>query len=56
MTYYLYHIPGKKIGVTRDLKERVEHQQGYNEDEYVVLMETNDILEVSNAEILMQKA
>ena len=56
MTYYLYHIPGKKIGVTRDLKERVEHQQGYNEDEYVVLMETEDILEVSNAEILMQKA
>ena len=54
--YYLYHIPGKKIGVTRDLKERVERQQGYNEDEYVVLMETDDILEVSNAEILMQKA
>ena len=56
MTYYLYHIPGRKIGVTRDLKERVENQQGYNEDEYVVLMETEDILEVSNAEILMQKA
>jgi len=56
MMYYLYHIPGKKIGVTRDLKERVERQQGYNEDEYVVLMETDDILEVSNAEILMQKA
>ena len=56
MTYYLYHIPGKKIGVTRDLKERVENQQGYNEDEYAVLMETDDILEVSNAEILMQKA
>ena len=56
MTYYLYHIPGKKIGVTRDLKERVERQQGYNEDEYVVLMQTEDILEVSNAEILMQKA
>jgi len=56
MTYYLYHIPGRKIGVTRDLKERVENQQGYNEDEYAVLMETDDILEVSNAEILMQKA
>jgi len=56
MTYYLYHIPGKKIGVTRDLKERVENQQGYNEDEYAVLMETDDILQVSNAEILMQKA
>ena len=56
MTYYLYHIPGKKIGVTRDLKERVENQQGYNEDEYTILMETDDILQVSNAEILMQKA
>jgi NTP pyrophosphatase (non-canonical NTP hydrolase) len=32
MTYYLYHIPGKKIGVTRDLKERVERQQGYRVD------------------------
>ena len=56
MTYYLYHIPGRKIGVTRDLKERVENQQGYNEDEYTILMETDDILQVSNAEILMQKA
>ena len=56
MTYYLYHIPGKKIGVTRDLKYRVEEQQGYNEDEYDVLMETDDILQVSNMEILMQKA
>ena len=56
MKYYLYHIPGKKIGVTRDLKERVENQQGYNEDEYTILMETDDILQVSNAEILMQKA
>ena len=56
MTYYLYHIPGKKIGVTRDLKERVEHQQGYNEDEYVVLAESKDITFISNMEILMQKA
>ena len=56
MTYYLYHIIGKKIGVTRDLKYRVEEQQGYNENEYDVLMETDDILQVSNMEILMQKA
>ena len=56
MTYYLYHIIGKKIGVTRDLKYRVEEQQGYNEDEYDVLMETDDILKVSNMEILMQQA
>jgi NTP pyrophosphatase (non-canonical NTP hydrolase) len=56
MTYYLYHIPGKKIGVTRDLKERVENQQGYNEDEYVILAESKDITFISNLEINMQKA
>ena len=26
--YYIYHIPGKKIGVTRDLNSRVTQQQG----------------------------
>ena len=43
MTYYLYHIPGKKIGVTRDLKYRVEEQQGYNTDEYDVVMKSDNI-------------
>ena len=56
MIYYLYHIPGKKIGVTTDLKERVEHQQGYNEDEYQVIMSTDDIDLVSEKEISLQKA
>ena len=27
--YYLYHIPGKKVGVTRNLNNRVTQQQGY---------------------------
>ena len=27
--YYIYHIPGKKIGVTRNLNKRVTQQQGY---------------------------
>ena len=40
MTYYLYHIPGKKIGVTRNLEERVHKQQGYHEGEYVILAES----------------
>ena len=31
MKYYIYHIPGKKIGVTTNLKSRVEDQQGYEE-------------------------
>ena len=54
--YHLYHIPGKKIGVTTDLKERVERQQGYEPDEYEVLMSTEDIDFISNEEINFQKA
>jgi len=56
MTYYLYHIPGKKIGVTCDLKHRVEEQQGYQEGEYDVILQTDDISLVSEAEISLQKA
>ena len=56
MTYYLYHIPGKKIGVTRDLENRVEKQQGYNEDEYEIILQTDDITIVSELEIQYQKA
>ena len=54
--YYLYHIPSKKIGVTRDLKCRVEKQQGYSPGEYDVLMETEDIDLISEKEIMLQKA
>ena len=32
--YYIYHIPGQKIGVTRDLNKRVTVTQGYREGEY----------------------
>jgi NTP pyrophosphatase (non-canonical NTP hydrolase) len=56
MTYYLYHIPGKKIGITKDLKKRVEDQQGYGPDEYEVIVECDDIDIISQTEILMQKA
>ena len=55
MTYYLYHIPGKKIGVTCNLKHRVEEQQGYHFSEYEVLLQTDDIDFVSNMEIALQK-
>ena len=54
--YYLYHIPGKKIGITTDLKSRVEDQQGYTEDEYDIVLETDDINIASEAEISLQKA
>jgi len=55
MTYYLYHIPGKKIGVTRDLKERVERQQGYEPGEYGVIMSTEDIDLISRLELKLQE-
>ena len=55
MTYYLYHIPGKKIGVTRDLKYRVEEQQGYNTDEYDVVMKSDNINYISKQELYLQK-
>jgi len=54
MTYYLYHIPGKKIGITKDLKKRVEDQQGYNKDEYDVIMQTDDVAKISEYELFLQ--
>ena len=56
MTYYLYHVPGKKIGVTCNLKHRVEEQQGYKEGEYEVILQTDDISLVSETEVTLQKA
>ena len=56
MTYYIYHIPGKKIGVTRNLQERVTNQQGYEESEYDILMESDDISYISKQELVLQKA
>ena len=56
MTYYLYHVLGRKIGVTCNLKHRVEEQQGYKEGEYEVILQTDDISLVSDAEITLQKA
>ena len=55
MTYYLYHIPGKKIGVTRDLKNRVEKQQGYEPGEYRILIKSKNIDYISKQEIYYQK-
>lgn len=54
--YFIYHIPGKKIGVTRNLKNRVEVMQGYSPDEYQVLESTTDLEKASTMEIELQKA
>ena len=54
--YYLYHIPGKKIGVTCNLNKRVTITQGYNPDEYEVLDQSDDINYISEKEIELQKS
>ena len=57
MTFYIYHIPGKKIGVTTNLKSRVEDQQGYGPGEYEVLgiYDEDEIEEASLQEAYLQK-
>ena len=52
--YYLYHIPGKKIGVTRNIKDRLSVQQGYQPGEYEVLEISSDIDYISNRESELQ--
>ena len=54
MTYAIYHIPGVKIGVTNNVKNRVEEQQGYNEGEYEILEMSDDINYVSKRELELQ--
>tara|TARA_R100000781_G_scaffold9101_1_gene7932 strand:+ start:7079 stop:7849 length:771 start_codon:yes stop_codon:yes gene_type:complete len=54
--YYLYHIPGKKIGVTSNLKTRVTLIQGYKEGEYEVLESSEDIDYISDREIELQRS
>ena len=55
MTYCIYHIPGKKIGVSKDPKYRVEIQQGYKPDEYEIIEMSDDIDYISAREIELQK-
>jgi len=54
--YWIYHIPGKKIGMTRNLKKRVEEQQGYQSHEYDIILSTDDVNIASEAEVSLQKA
>jgi NTP pyrophosphatase (non-canonical NTP hydrolase) len=52
--YYLYHIFGKKIGVTRNLNNRITVQQGYQPSEYEVLDSSEDIDYISAKEAELQ--
>ena len=55
MTYCIYHIPGVKIGVTNNVKHRVEEQQGYSEGEYEILEMSDDIDYISKRELYLQE-
>ena len=52
--YYIYHIFGKKIGVTRNLNKRITAEQGYLPGEYEVLETSDDISYVSSREAELQ--
>jgi hypothetical protein len=50
--YYIYHIPGVKIGCTDNVQRRIE-QQGYSSCE--ILESYDDIFKASNRELALQK-
>ena len=51
--YYVYYVKGVKVGCTKDLKKRVEEQQGYKD--YSVLYKSSSIKKASNAERYYQE-
>ena len=55
MTYCIYHIPGVKIGVTNNVYNRVEKQQGYRDSEYEIIEMSDDINYISQREQELQK-
>ena len=53
--YYLYHIPGKKIGMTSNIYNRVIKQQGYKPGEFEILESSTDLKAIEDLEKLYQK-
>jgi NTP pyrophosphatase (non-canonical NTP hydrolase) len=53
--YYLYHVKGLKIGVTNNVKRRVEEEQGFTPDEYEILASSADKEIISNMEFDQQR-
>ena len=51
-TFYIYHIIGRKIGVTKKVKRRMREQDALN---YEILETHNDIYEVSYREQELQR-
>jgi NTP pyrophosphatase (non-canonical NTP hydrolase) len=53
--YYLYHIPGKKIGMTSNIYNRVIKQQGYKPGEFEIIESSIDLDTIEQLEKLYQK-
>jgi NTP pyrophosphatase (non-canonical NTP hydrolase) len=53
--YYLYHIPGKKIGMTSNIYSRVIKQQGYKPGEFEILDSSTDLNHIESLEQFHQK-
>jgi len=53
--YYLYHVKGLKIGVTNNVKRRVEEEQGFTPDEYEILASSADKEIISKMEFDQQR-
>ncbi len=54
--YYVYHVPGVKVGMTKDLGDRVFEQQGYDPHEVELLYVSRDMESASKKELEYQKA
>ena len=54
--YYVYHVPGVKVGMTKDLGDRVFEQQGYDPHEVELLYVSRDMESASEKELQYQKA
>jgi NTP pyrophosphatase (non-canonical NTP hydrolase) len=53
--YYLYHIPGKKVGMTCNIYNRVIKQQGYKPGEFEILAMSIDPDVISLKETFFQR-
>lgn len=53
--YYLYHVPGIKIGATVNPFYRLHIRQGYNKNDYEILEVSSDIDYISKRELELQE-
>lgn len=53
--YYIYHVPGKKIGMTSNINKRVVEEQGYADSEFEILLSSANMEIASNYEKKFQK-